>query len=79
MKLGDLEYFCNCMLKNNKEHVTASTSSGDCVYCGYAVIKRPITEADLRCALKHGDDLEILKREHLEMLVKDRRYDAKVN
>ena len=79
MKLGDLEYFCNCMLKNHKEHVTAPDSDGNCCYCGYVAIKRPVTDADLRCALKHGDKLEELKREHLELLVKDRRYDEKVN
>ena len=79
MKLGDMEYFCNCMLKNYKEHLTAPDHSGDCVYCGHAAIKRPVIASDLRTEIKHGANIDKLKREHLEMLVKDRRYDEKVN
>ena len=79
MKLGDLEYFCNCLLKNYKEHTTATDSIGKCVYCGHHAIKRKVTLADLRTIDKQGAKIDKLKREHLEMLVKDRRYDEKVN
>ena len=78
MKLGDLEYFCNCLLENYKEHVTAADHAGDCVYCGHCAIKRPVTAADIRTETKYGAKIDRLKREHLEMLVKDRRYEEKV-
>lgn len=79
MKLGDLEYFCACLLRENKEHKTAATSEGDCVYCGYAVVHRKITEKDLRDHKKYGEELEKRKREALEIFIKDARYNDKVN
>ena len=79
MKLGDLEYFCNCLLKNFKEHTTAPDADGNCVYCGHSAIERQVTQADMRCRDKHGAKIDKLKREHLEMLIRDRRYDEKVN
>lgn len=79
MKLGESNYFCNCLLKNLTEHLTAPDSEGNCVYCGHYAIHRTVTEADLRCEERHGVNLNKLKREYLEVLVKDRRYDEKVN
>lgn len=79
MKLGNLEYFCNCLLKDLKEHVTAPTKDGNCVYCGYAVVKREVTPKDIRVQDKFGEDLKKKKMEALEIFIKDIRYDDKVN
>lgn len=79
MKVGQIEYFCNCLLKNLKEHVVAKDSEGRCVYCGHHAIKRAVTDSDIRCNEKHGAKLEQLKREHLEIIIKDRRHNEKVN
>ena len=79
MKEGDLRHFCNCLLKNHKEHTVAADSKGRCVYCGYHAIERRVTEADIRCEDKYGKKLDTLKREYLEMMIKDRRHNEKVN
>jgi len=79
VKLGALEYFCNCITKNYKEHVTAPDSEGNCVYCGHHAIKRQITMVDIRYHEKNGDRINLLKREYLEVIIKDRRYAEKVN
>lgn len=79
MKLGEIEYFCNCLLKNLKEHVVAKDKDGKCVYCRHHTIKRCVTESDIKCDEKHGAALDKIKREYLEIIIKDRRHDAKVN
>jgi hypothetical protein len=79
MKLGSLEYFCSCLLPNMKEHLTAPDSQGNCVYCGYHVIQRKVTEADLRAAKFWAETLSEKKREHLELRIKDLRHETKVN
>lgn len=77
--LGKIQYFCTCLLKNNKEHVVAVDSKERCVYCVHYAIKRKTTEADLRTAQKYGEEIDTKKREHLEMVIKDRRHGEKVN
>jgi hypothetical protein len=77
--LGELKYFCNCLLKNHKEHKVAVDSDEKCVYCGHYAIKRKVTEADIRTENKYGDKIDRLKREHLEIIIKDRRHNEKVN
>jgi len=79
VKLGELEYFCNCLLKSYREHVTAPDNDGNCVYCGHHAVHRPITDSDIRRDKKYGEKINKLKREYLEVLVKDMRYDEKVN
>tara|TARA_R100001244_G_scaffold127320_3_gene97875 strand:+ start:177 stop:416 length:240 start_codon:yes stop_codon:yes gene_type:complete len=79
MILGEMEYFCNCMLKNYKEHVTAPDAQGNCVYCGHCAVHRKIVPSDIRTEEKHGKKIDEKKREHLDMFAKDRRYDEKVN
>lgn len=79
MKLGNLEYFCNCLLKDLKDHVTAPTEEGNCVYCGYAVVKREVTPKDIRVESKYKEELYKKKMEALEIFVKDLRYYEKVN
>ena len=77
--LNTLRYFCNCLLKNHKEHVVAVDKEEKCVYCGHYAIKRKTTEADLRTDEKYGTEIDAKKREHLEMIIKDRRHGEKVN
>lgn len=79
MEIGDLEYFCACLLKNNREHVVAADKKGNCVYCRYSALQRRVKESDLRCEDRYGEELDRVKREHLEILMKDRRHDEKVN
>jgi len=79
MRLGNLEYFCNCLLKDLKEHITASTKDNCCAYCGYAVVKREVTPKDIRVQEKFGEELEKKKMEALEIYVKDIRHNEKVN
>ena len=78
MKIGDLEYFCSCLLKNNREHITAADKEGNCVYCRYSAIQRKVKESDLRCEDRYGEKLESIKREYLEITMKDKIHQEKV-
>lgn len=79
MKKGDITYFCNCLLKNLKDHGTATDSSGNCVYCGHACVRREVTEKDIRNEYKHGKVLLEKKKEALDLLVKEIRHKEKIN
>lgn len=79
MRIGSVEYFCNCLLKNLKEHVTAPNAEGNCVYCGYVCVKREVTEKDLRTVERWGEEILKKKKEALEILIKDLRHNEKVN
>lgn len=79
MREGDIEYFCNCLLKGLKEHTVAVDSQERCLYCGHFSVKRPCVESDLRHDKKHGAKLEVIKREYLEMFIKGRRHNETIN
>lgn len=79
IKEGDLEYFCNCLLKNYKDHVTAIDKEGCCVYCGYHAVLRHAKAVDVRSETKWKDRIKKAKMEHLELLIKDRRHGEKCN
>lgn len=79
MKRGDIEYFCNCLLKNLTEHIVASDKKGRCVYCGHHTIKRVVTDADVRCHIKNEVKLNEIKTEYLGMALKDRYHNEKIN
>lgn len=79
MKLGRIEHFCNCLLHNLREHVTAIDEEGDCLYCGHVAVKREITEKDIRTDLKYGQELEKKKFEALELYVKEQIHGEKIN
>jgi len=85
MKEGDIEYFCICLLPSalskdqGTDHVVATGKEGRCVYCRYYAVKRPVKKQDIKVAEKHKEHLDKLKKEYLEVFIKDRRYDEKVN
>ena len=78
MKLGQKMDFCNCLL-GLKDHVTVTSEEGDCLYCGFAAVHREVKEKDIRDAKKHEKELHDKKFEALEIYVKDRRHNEKVN
>ena len=79
LRKGRIEYFCNCLLKNFKEHIVAVDSEDACVYCGYTAIKRGITQVDITSERRHKETLEKLKLEYLDILVKDNNHGEKVS
>lgn len=79
MIIGENDYFCNCLWSRPTEHITVPDKHGCCVYCGYHAIHREVVDADIRCEEKHGDELNRLKREYLEVIIKDLRHNEKVN
>ena len=79
MKVGEIKHFCNCLLKNYKEHLTAKDKDDKCVYCRHHVIRRAVTDMDIRCQKEKGDIIEKAKKEYLDVIIKDCRYDEKVN
>jgi len=79
LKEGQLDYFCNCLLTNYKEHTVSADKEGNCVYCGHHALLRPATAVDVRASIKWEERLHKIKMEHLEMLIKDRRHNEKVN
>ena len=78
MKLGDLEYFCNCILKSGKDHVTAVDEDQICVYCGYYSAPRKVTPKDIRRNEQYGTLIEELKQEHLDLIIKAKRHKEKI-
>lgn len=79
LREGRIEYFCNCLLKNFKEHIVSVDSDGACCYCGYTAIRRGITRVDITSERRHKATLEKLKLEHLDIMVKDNEHGEKVS
>jgi len=79
MKEGDIKHFCNCLLKNYKEHLTSKDEEGKCIYCMHHVIRRRVTSMDIKCEKDHGEFLEEARKRYLEVIIKDKRYNEKVN
>jgi hypothetical protein len=78
MRIGQIKYFCNCLL-GSKDHVTVTSEDEDCLYCGFAAVKREVKDKDIRDAEKHKKELHDKKFEALEIYIKDRRHNEKVN
>lgn len=78
MKEGSVHYFCNCLLQNFKDHITAVDNEGCCLYCKHHAVQRKATESDVRGNIKWNDRLQAAKMEHLKILIKDKRHQEKV-
>jgi hypothetical protein len=86
MKIGRKEYFCSCLSKDvvgrsscTSEHVVAVDKTGRCVYCSYIAVLRPVNEFDIRFNTKYEEALEKEKYKHLEVIIKDKMHNEKVN
>lgn len=79
MRVGCTGTFCNCLINEITEHFTEQDEEGCCVYCGYHVIERIITKKDTRMRAKNAERMKKLKMEALDVFVKDKRHNEKVN
>ena len=79
MRLNKYYYFCNCLTPSLNDHETGVDDDECCVYCNHFAVYRQATEKDIRLGEKHKDKIQKLKLEALEIHIKDKVYNEKVN